>query len=81
MDGLSYLSFDTFSYDGTNVTLKWKHADVDAAIPPLAIQVCSNLVGGGWTTIGSFSPVDGTNSWNGGGSLEQFYRLAVTNAP
>jgi hypothetical protein len=59
----------------------WRHAQVDAGIPPITIQARTNLVTGAWVGIGSHTPTNGINIWSAGSSVQGFYRLAVTNAP
>jgi poly(3-hydroxybutyrate) depolymerase len=80
--GASYPSIDTVHDDGANVVLTWRHARVDGAIPPIAIQRRTNLVVGGWSPVGQKVPVDGTNLWSeASGQFPIFYRIAATNAP
>ena len=80
-DSNSFLRIDTVLCDGTNVVLEWRHAQVDAAIPPLAVERSLDLSSGAWSTIGEKTPVDGTNRWTGALLDSALYRLSVTNAP
>jgi autotransporter-associated beta strand protein len=80
-DSNSYLRIDSIGFSGTNLIFSWRHAQVDAVIPPITIQARSNLVTGSWVGIGSHMPTNGVNSWSAGSSVQGFYRLAVTNAP
>lgn len=77
----SYLKIDSVAYNGAQITIKWEHARVDAGIPPIVIQGCTNLAGGGWTPQGTKVPANGTNSWSISGPARQFYRLSVPVTP
>jgi hypothetical protein len=80
-DSNSFLRIDSIGVIGTNLLVSWRHANVDAGIPPITIQSRSNLVSGSWVGIGSHAPTNGVNIWSAGSSVQGFYRLAVTNAP
>jgi Family of unknown function (DUF6288)/Bacterial Ig domain/Divergent InlB B-repeat domain/Bacterial Ig-like domain/HEAT repeats len=80
-DSNSSLKIDSVELSGGNLIVKWRHAAVDAGIPPITIQARSNLVSGSWVGIGSHVPTNGVNIWSAGSSVQGFYRLAVTNAP
>jgi Bacterial Ig domain/Calx-beta domain len=80
-DSNSCLRIDSIMFSGTNLLVSWRHAQVDAGIPPITIQARSNLVSGLWVGIGSHAPTNGVNIWSAGSSVQGFYRLAVTNAP
>jgi M6 family metalloprotease-like protein len=80
-DSNSFLRIDSIGFIGTNLLVSWRHAVVDAGIPPITIQSSTNLVSGSWVGIGSHAPTNGVNTWSAGSSVQGFYRLAVTNAP
>jgi len=65
----------------TNIHLAWVHSKVDATLPPITIQACSNLVTGSWSSVWQKQPVEGTNTFDIPISAGAFYRLCVTNAP
>ena len=54
---------------------------MDADIGPIVIRACSDLAGGSWTDVGTYVPVEGTNSLAIDGTGQQYYRLVVTTAP
>jgi hypothetical protein len=80
-DSNSCLKIDSIEFSGTNLLVTWRHAQVDAEIPPITIQARTNLVTGSWVGIGTHVPTNGVNIWSAGSSVQGFYRLAVTNAP
>jgi M6 family metalloprotease-like protein len=80
-DSNSFLRIDSIGFSGTNLLVSWRHAVVNAGIPPITIQARSNLVSGSWVGIGAHAPTNGINIWSAGSSVQGFYRLAVTNAP
>jgi hypothetical protein len=80
-DSNSFLRIDSIGFSGTNLIFSWRHAFADTGIPPITIQVRTNLVSGSWVGIGSHVPTNGVNIWSAGSSVQGFYRLAVTNAP
>jgi Bacterial Ig domain/Calx-beta domain len=80
-DSNSCLKIDSIEMSGGNLIVKWRHAAVDAAIPPIVIQSRSNLTSGSWITVGTHAPANGQNTWSAASSVQGFYRLAVTNAP
>jgi hypothetical protein len=80
-DSNSFLRIDSIGFSGTDLLVTWRHAQVDAGIPPITIQARTNLVTGSWVGIGSHTPTNGVNIWSSGSSVQGFYRLAVTNAP
>jgi hypothetical protein len=80
-DSNSFLRIDSIVFNGTNLVISWRHAQVDAGIPQIVIQARTNLVTGSWVGIGSHAPTNGVNIWSAGSSVQGFYRLAVTNAP
>jgi hypothetical protein len=62
--------------------LRWEHDAASPDLPPIAIQMRTNLLTGAWEPIGQFVPVNGENSWTNSTLLPNaFYRFAVTNAP
>jgi hypothetical protein len=77
----SFLKIDSIEFSGSNLIVKWRHAQVDAGIPPITIQARSNLTSGSWITVRTHAPTNGVNIWSVGSSVQGFYRLAVTNAP
>jgi hypothetical protein len=80
-DSNSFLRIDSITFSGTNLLVSWRHAVVDAGVPPITIQSSTNLVSGSWVGIGTHAPTNGVNIWSAGSSVQGFYRLAVTNAP
>jgi Divergent InlB B-repeat domain len=80
-DSNLFLKIDSITLSGSNLVFTWRHAQVDAGLPPITIQARSNLVSGSWVGIGTHLPTNGVNLWSGGSSVQGFYRLAVTNAP
>jgi Peptidase family C25/Propeptide_C25/Calx-beta domain len=80
-DSNSCLRIDSIMFSGTNLLVSWRHAAVNAGLPPITIQARTNLVAGSWVGIGSHAPTNGVNIWSAGSSVQGFYRLAVTNAP
>jgi Bacterial Ig domain len=80
-DSNSCLKIDSILFNGTNLFVSWRHARVDAGIPPITIQARTNLVSGSWVPVGAHAPVNGVNTWSAGSSVQGYYRLAVTNAP
>ena len=81
MNSNSHLRVDTILYDGTNVMLRWQHAEVDPTIPSINIEASTNLLLNGWITVGTNVPVNGTNVWMNVSSPGVFFRLVATNAP
>jgi subtilisin family serine protease len=81
LDPESCFKIESVTYNGAQITIKWKHARVDPAIPPIAIQGRSNLTSGVWSNLGTHVPENGTNTWSGSGSGRQFYRLKTTVVP
>jgi beta-glucanase (GH16 family) len=79
MNSNSFFSIDSIINNGTNLVLKWRHAQVDPVIPPICIQAKSNLLNGGWSFAGQVQPVNGTNIWMTTNLVNGFYRLCVTN--
>ncbi|OVE74158.1 hypothetical protein BVX94_01225 [bacterium B17] len=78
----SVFKIDQVIFDGTNVVLKWRHANVDVGnIPPIAVQRRFDLSTGDWSYVGQKIPQDGTNTWNGAPVTKAFYRITVTNTP
>ncbi len=63
------------------VTLRWEHDAAAPDLPPIAIQMRTNLLTGSWQEVGQFVPVNGQNSWTNMILPNAFYRFAVTNAP
>jgi hypothetical protein len=62
--------------------LRWEHDAASPDLPPIAIQMRTNLLTGAWEPIGQFVPLNGENAWTNTTLLPNaFYRFAVTNAP
>jgi hypothetical protein len=81
MNSNSFFTIDSIINNGTNLVLKWRHAQVDPVIPPICIQAKSNLLNGEWNFAGQVTPVNGTNIWSTTNLVNGFYRLCVTNTP
>lgn len=77
----SFLQIDAVQYDGSNVVLQWRHAEVDPSIPPIAIERTTNLETGRWTHVGEKDPLGGTNTWFMPSPDGAFYRIVATNTP
>jgi hypothetical protein len=66
---------------GSTVRLLWQHARVGTGIPALGVQARSSFGTGDWVNVGQKVPANGTNTWEGSSSVQQFYRVCVTNMP
>jgi hypothetical protein len=77
----SRLEIESLHLDGTNMVMEWRHARVNTGIPDILIQASSNLTVGPWTTVGTKSPVNGTNTWQNGLAPPIYFRLVAPTAP
>jgi hypothetical protein len=79
----SYLHISNVGFANGNVRLLWNHARVDSNIPPLCVQVSSDLVNGNWqdASVNTNTPIDGLNTWEEPYAGPRFYRLIVPPAP
>jgi hypothetical protein len=75
----SYLHISTVAFSGGNVQLGWYHDRVDSNIPPLRVQVRTNLFHGSWQNAeaNTNAPMSGLNSWETLHTGPRFYRLIV----
>jgi hypothetical protein len=75
----SYLHISSVALSGGNVQLSWYHDRVDSNIPPLRVQVRTNLFYGNWQNAEANTnvPVSGLNSWETLHTGSRFYRLIV----
>jgi hypothetical protein len=77
----SYFKINAIEFNGSQITIKWEHAKVDANIPPITILGCTDISGGSWSSLGTHAPANGTNTWSAPANAPQFYRIGVTNVP
>jgi hypothetical protein len=76
-DSNSFLKIDAIRFEGTDVVIEWRHAQVDSGIPAVTILSATNLTAGPWFSSGQKVPMNGTNAWSGTSSQRFFYKLAV----
>lgn len=79
----SYLQIGDVDMAGGNIRLHWSHSRVDSNIPPLTVQVRTDLLNGDWqdAAVNTNAPIEGMNMWEEPYSGLRFYRLIAPSAP
>jgi hypothetical protein len=79
----SYLRIANVAFTDGSMRLQWNHDRLDSNIPPLRVQVSTNLFDNQWqdAPTNTNAPVEGVNQWQSPYSDRRFYRLIVTPTP